>query len=446
MGELVWTESCEGKEIPISGEQVFFTSGLASDDPQVVTQSGKIAEWEDEIDSIIEEGVGDQTDGGIIVAAYIKLVTMLRIRCRLGYMWAKPNGTSDYHKPHQDSTSWFGLTGGIGGLDLPAKCIASIFLRPTTGISAPLTFSNSSGQNDQVYNLQKHHGAINCMDMVAGGVKQWGGKLFHGAGQSPHSHLTLVFVGTGGIFSSEEELKYEQSLQTVTKALLSRGIIGPHEEETEEKEWPHHDLPVLPQSVNTSMRGKAGGEAGQKTDKGQERGVHMKADGTLSTSTKGRGEAGGKASQKTDEGQEPGVHKKADGTLSMSRKERGEASNKTDEGQEPGVHKKADGTLSMSISNRGRVKWGGGKLGLTRVGTYASSDARKKAVLKNTNELRGRRKGYRWVCPNCSKSYSWRHRGNTHAKGKKTSRACKLAMETQKDSYVDPQGNPCDLP
>ena len=313
-------------QIPLSGEKVFFTSGLASNDPQVVTQSGKITEWEDEIDRIVEEGVGDQTDGGIIVAAYINLVTMLRIRCRLGYMWAKPNSPSDYHKPHQDSTSWFGSTGGIGGLDQPVKCIASIFLRPTIGISAPLTFSNSSHQNDQVYNLQKHHGAITCMDMVAGGVKRWGGKLFHGAGQSPHSHLTLVFVGTGGIFSSEEELKYEQSLQTVTEALFSRGILGPHDKATEEKEWPHHDLPVLPQSVNASMRGKAGGKAGakesNKTDEGQERGVHKRADGTLSMASKERGEAG----VKTDEGQEPGVHMMADGTLSMSNKRRGEAS------------------------------------------------------------------------------------------------------------------------
>ncbi|GMI40011.1 hypothetical protein TrCOL_g2025 [Triparma columacea] len=379
--------------IPLAGEAKFFVSGMRSKNTKFKSQAQKIFQWEGDIEDVVEKGVGEKTSDGIIVAAYIRLVVMLTTGHHVGYMWAKPNGPTDSHGPHQDSKSWFELSiGGIGGLEQQAKGIASVFLAPQGNISSSLTFTDGErGGAAVVYNLNKLHGAINFMDETAGGCNDSGVELpwdlFHRADASSYSHLTIIFIGTSAL-TQQDARKFKGSLRTVSDALFAKGIIG-HPVGEGEKDWPKlsEDLPAMPKSVIIAMSASIGGKESTKTEPGKPKGVHEKK--------RGKG-------------------------------------------------------LSMSLSLRGQMKRGvkKGKGKTNSVGKGVGKSVGK-GTAKSTLALRDLRKGFKWVCPGCGKTYAW-NANKSQTKHERESE-CRQAILNSKTvsyykGYKDRKGNPCKLP
>ena len=185
----------------------------------------RVEAYELEIERIVGGGdLGSETPDGVMISAFVTIVTMLSVGHHLNYMWGKVNSEDGYHYAHQDKDVWFGLE-GLSGTILKGKLvkiISSVYLAEEAGFSL-LSFSKTRS-SDSIYDVVKTHGGIILMDKEAGGVNKRMPNLFHSAPTSLHSHLTFVSV-PGAALSADDVIELEAQLGKLTTMLSSKGLV-----------------------------------------------------------------------------------------------------------------------------------------------------------------------------------------------------------------------------
>jgi len=185
----------------------------------------RVEAYELEIERIVGGGdLGSETPDGVMISAFVTIVTMLSVGHHLNYMWGKVNSEDGYHYAHQDKDVWFGLE-GLSGTILKGKLvriISSVYLAEEAGFSL-LSFSKTRS-SDSIYDVVKTHGGIILMDKEAGGVYKRMPNLFHSAPTSLHSHLTFVSV-PGAALSADDVIELEAQLGKLTTMLSSKGLV-----------------------------------------------------------------------------------------------------------------------------------------------------------------------------------------------------------------------------
>ena len=220
-----------------------------------------VANWEKRVQKVVENGVGDETCYGVIVAAYIVLGQMLTIGHTLGYAFVKPNTDGHLHNAHQDSGEWFSNVSGAGGFEGQSKFISSLFLKGDVGTSTFSISTSKSLNSNIIHTHQKKNGSIMAMDPYAGGVKGTGSEFYHGAGSSDDHHLTVVSVA-GDKFEDDDWQMYGKAFESVTRALREKGYLRNASPYQGPIHFPEHtaSFQKLPHYVEASIRGTAGGK------------------------------------------------------------------------------------------------------------------------------------------------------------------------------------------